>query len=73
MLAASNAFGEIVPPKVSKQTLQHLKYDGVEEDYQFLYELAVLKALTAKVYILNIMFYGMLIVKIFIFFKETNQ
>lgn len=49
LLSASNAFGEIVPPKVSKQTLQHLKYDGVEEDYQFLYELAVLKALTAKI------------------------
>lgn len=72
MLSASNAFGEIVPPKVSKQTLQHLKYDGVEEDYQFLYELAVLKALTTKVYILNL-FYDMLIVKMFIFFKETNQ
>lgn len=42
-------FGEIVPPKVSKQTLQHLKYDTVEEDYQFIYELEVLKALTAKV------------------------
>ncbi|XP_026485551.1 ATPase H(+)-transporting accessory protein 2 isoform X2 [Vanessa tameamea] len=49
LLSASKIFGEIVPQKVSKQSLQHLKYDRNEEDYQFLYELEVLKALTAKI------------------------
>ncbi|CAH0723779.1 unnamed protein product, partial [Brenthis ino] len=48
-LISSSVFGEIVPPKVTKQTLQHLKYDSVEEDYQFIYELEVLKAITAKI------------------------
>ncbi|XP_072929215.1 ATPase H(+)-transporting accessory protein 2 [Epargyreus clarus] len=43
-----NVFGEIAPPKLSKQSLQHLKY-SVEEDYQFLTELEALKALISKV------------------------
>lgn len=43
-----DVFGEIIPPKVTKQSLQHLKY-SVEEDYQFLSELEALKALTSKV------------------------
>ncbi|XP_059053550.1 ATPase H(+)-transporting accessory protein 2 [Achroia grisella] len=43
-----DVFGEIIPPKVTKQSLQHLKYT-VEEDYQFLSELEALKALTSKV------------------------
>lgn len=49
LISASRVFGEIVPPKISKQTLQHLKYDTVEEDNQFIYELEVLKALSAKI------------------------
>ncbi|XP_037296853.1 ATPase H(+)-transporting accessory protein 2-like [Manduca sexta] len=44
----SDVFGEIAVPKVTKQSLQHLKYT-VEEDVQFLYELAVLKAITQKI------------------------
>ncbi|XP_068625864.1 ATPase H(+)-transporting accessory protein 2 [Battus philenor] len=43
-----NVFGEIVPPKVVKQSLQHLKFN-VEEDYQFLAELEALKAFTNKI------------------------
>ncbi|CAB3235562.1 unnamed protein product [Arctia plantaginis] len=41
-------FGHIIVTKVAKQPLVHLKY-SVEEDYQFLYELQALKAITAKV------------------------
>ncbi|KAM3966897.1 ATPase H(+)-transporting accessory protein 2 [Aphomia sociella] len=43
-----DVFGEIIPPKVTKQSLQHLKYT-VEEDYQFLSELEALKTLISKV------------------------
>ncbi|XP_041968463.1 ATPase H(+)-transporting accessory protein 2 [Aricia agestis] len=49
LISLSSVFGEIVPPKVSKQSLQHLKLDSYEEDYLFLYELEVLKSITAKV------------------------
>ncbi|CAG4945444.1 unnamed protein product [Colias eurytheme] len=49
LIAYSKVFGEISPPKVGKQLLQHLKYDSYEEDYQFLYELETLKAITAKI------------------------
>ncbi|KAJ0177776.1 hypothetical protein K1T71_006649 [Dendrolimus kikuchii] len=48
LVASSHVFGPIVPPKVTKQTLQHLKY-SVEEDYQFLNELETLKAIIKKV------------------------
>ncbi|CAG4970848.1 unnamed protein product [Parnassius apollo] len=41
-------FGEIIPAKVSKQSLQHLK-PSVEEDYQFLAELEALKAFITKI------------------------
>ncbi|KPI99933.1 Renin receptor [Papilio xuthus] len=41
-------FGELAPPKVPKQTLQHLKND-VEEDYQFLAELEALKLFISKI------------------------
>ncbi|XP_026731297.1 renin receptor [Trichoplusia ni] len=41
-------FGEVQVPKVSKQNLLHLKY-SLEEDYQFLSELATLKAITDRV------------------------
>ncbi|KPJ19400.1 hypothetical protein RR48_11027 [Papilio machaon] len=44
----SGVFGELSPPKVPKQTLQHLKSD-VEEDYQFLAELEALKLFISKV------------------------
>lgn len=46
--AYSSIFGDIPNPKVSKLTLQHLKY-SIEEDYQFLTELEALKAITARV------------------------
>ncbi|KAG7310039.1 hypothetical protein JYU34_004571 [Plutella xylostella] len=45
----SSLFGDMAIPKVSKQSLQHLKQDQVEEDYSFLQDLAVLKAITEKV------------------------
>ncbi|CAH2240665.1 jg220 [Pararge aegeria aegeria] len=50
LASVSNVFGEIVPPKFTKQTYQYLKVDkNTEEDYLFLYELEVLKSLTAKI------------------------
>ncbi|CAK1544017.1 unnamed protein product [Leptosia nina] len=49
LTAYSEVFGVIPPPKVGKQLLQHLKYDNYDEDYQFLFELETLKAITAKV------------------------
>lgn len=52
--SVSNVFGEVVPPKLSKQTYQYLKLNkDNEEDYLFLYELEVLKLLTAKVSIIH--------------------
>ncbi|XP_023934907.1 ATPase H(+)-transporting accessory protein 2 [Bicyclus anynana] len=44
----SDVFGEVVPPKLTKQTYQYLKVDN-EEVYSFLYELEVLKVLTDKI------------------------
>ncbi|XP_026330186.1 renin receptor [Hyposmocoma kahamanoa] len=46
--AYSSIFGDIPTPKVSKLSLQHLKY-STEEDYQFLIELEALKAITVRV------------------------
>ncbi|XP_013139745.1 PREDICTED: renin receptor [Papilio polytes] len=44
----SAVFGDMAPPKVPKQTLQHLKI-SVEEDYQFLAELEALKLFISKI------------------------
>ncbi|CAF4821867.1 unnamed protein product [Pieris macdunnoughi] len=49
LIAYSKVFGDIAPPKVGKQLLQHLKYDSYEEDYQFLFELETLKAIINKI------------------------
>ncbi|XP_034828432.1 ATPase H(+)-transporting accessory protein 2 isoform X2 [Maniola hyperantus] len=50
LASVANVFGKVVPPKLSKQTYQYLKLNkDNEEDYLFLYELEVLKLLTAKV------------------------
>ncbi|XP_028030178.1 renin receptor [Bombyx mandarina] len=48
LLSYSNVLGDLDIPKVKKQSLQHLK-SSVEEDFQFLSELAALKAVTEKV------------------------
>ncbi|CAG9579812.1 unnamed protein product [Danaus chrysippus] len=47
LAVASKVFGEIVPPKIPKKSF-NLKYDTNEVDYQFLYELEVLKKITNK-------------------------
>ncbi|XP_028173146.1 ATPase H(+)-transporting accessory protein 2 [Ostrinia nubilalis] len=48
LTSRADIFGEITPPKVTKVSLQHLKY-SVEEDYQFLTELEALKTIANQV------------------------